>query len=636
LAAIFALAAAARAEVTLDVQPNRTQIYLGETLLLNVTVNGSDDERSVPDLSALRADVQLLGTQSQSQRMIQIVNGHMTRNDTQSRLFAFQVKPWTSGVFATGPVTLTHERRRIDGRGPNVQVTGQEPQDFVVARILASREAVLVDEPFTVTLSVAVAGLPPPNARVEPVYPSNPPHLECAYLTQAEIAGLQTPNLQQVLQGLVSNDPRAPVFNINDCHTQGPNLFGNPFGDFDPFRPRPIPFRLTQKTVAIGQRAYSEYTLPLAYTPQQEGDYTFGPVAFKGRIITGADVNGQPLFREISCVGPAVTVRVVPPPETNRPACFIGSVGTNLAAHAELDASVCKVGDPLTLTLDVAGAVSLGNLRPPTLNLQADLTTDFRIYDDNVETTAIPSGKRFRYRVRPIREGTLEFPSIQVAWFDTSSRAYKTVRTQPIPVQARANTQIVSDSTNAASHVTRLTVERTTTTPSAITVVESGARPDRLLPATRTLLLLLAAGPLSWLLAGSGLLLHRHRARLSAAHRRNRALPQALAALQKAGRAPRPDAAAIGHAIRSFLTARLAVAGSALTAGEIKALLQNNGVPATSAAACGALLARLDQALYRPDTTAAETAAVVREAVALLPQIAADLDRPPEKKEDAP
>jgi len=638
-ALVCALAASvARAEVTLDVQPNRTQIYLGETLLLNVTVNGADDEQSVPDLSALRADVQLLGSQGQRQYTTQNMNGHMTRNDTQSRLFAFQVKPWTSGVFATGPVTLTHERRRIDGRGPNVQVTGQEPQDFVVAQIMASREAVLVDEPFTITLSVAVAGLPPPNARVEPLNPSSPPHLECAYLTQADIPGLQAPDLQHVLQSLISNDPRTPAFNINDCRTQGPNLdpFSNPFAGFDPFRPRPIPFRLAQKNITINKRAYCEYTLPLTYTPRQEGDYTFGPVAFKGTIITGADVNGQPLLRDISYVGSAVTVRVVPPPETNRPACFIGSVGTNLAAHAEMDASVCKVGDPLTLTLDVAGAVSLGNMRPPMLNLQTDLTADFRIYDDNVETTTIPSGKRFRYRVRPVREGTLEFPSIQVAWFDTSNRVYKTVRTQPIPVQARANTQIVSDSTNAASHVTRLTVERTTTTPSAITVTEAGARPERLLPSPRALLLLLAAGPLGWLLVGSGLLLYKHRARLSAAHRRNRALPQALAALQKAGRVPRSDAAVIGHAIRSFLTARLAVAGSALTAGEVEALLQANGVPAASAAACGALLARLDQALYRPDTTEAETAVVVREAIALLPQIAADLDRPPEKQEDAP
>ena len=623
-----------RGEITLDVQPNRTQIYLGETLLLNVTVNGADDSQATPDLSSLPAEVKLLGSQSQSQHMIQIINGHMTRNDSQSRLFAFQVKPRSAGMCATGPITLTLNNRRYEGHGPAIEVVGQEQQDMVFAGVTASREAVLVDEPFTITLSVAIAGLPPPNAQFEPIHPASPPRLECPFLSQADIPGLQAPNLQQLLQGLVANDPRVPAFQINDYQAQSANLFSDPFGDLDPFHPRPIRFQLTRKMITRQQRVYHEYTLPLTYTPRQEGDYTFGPVAFKGMIVTGADATGHALTRNISCVGPAVTVRVVPPPETNRPDCFIGSVGSNLSAHAELDASVCKVGDPLTLTLDITGAVSTGNMRPPVLNLQPELTADFRIYDDNVESSAIPGGKRFRYRVIPLHEGTREFPPIQVAWFDTASRAYRMARTQPIPVQARANTQISSDSTNAATHVTRLAVERTTTTPSAITVVESGARAAPLLPPPRPLLTGLAAGPLSLLLLCAGQWFVRHRDRLSAKHQRHRALSQALDALHRAGREPQPDAAAIGQAIRSFLAARLSVAGSALTSSEAALLLQARGVPAALSSACGALLARLDQALYRPDTAAGETAEVVRAAIALLPQITAMLDHPPKTPEE--
>lgn len=637
VAAVCLLAVAcAGAEITLDVQPNRTQIYLGESLLLHVIVNGADDGLPTPDLSALAAEVQLLDSRSLSERRFSWVNGRTTRSETKARRFAFQVKPRAAGFFATGPVRLTFASKAYAGRGPEVQVTGQETQDVVVAVIRASRESVLVDEPFTITLSVAIAALPRPNENIEPILPSLPPRLECAFLSQAEIPGLQTPDLQQALQGLVANDPRVPAFQINDYQMRAPSFFVDSFGDMDPFRPRPIRFRLPLTAVTRNRRACHEYTLSLSYTPKQEGDYTFGPVAFKGAVITGADVRGQAATRQISCVGPAFTVRVVPPPETNRPDWFIGSVGTNLNAHAELDTAICKVGDPLTLTLDVTGSLSLGNMRPPLLNLQPELTADFRIYDDNVETSTIPSGKRFRYRLRPMREGTLEFPPIQVAWFDTVSRVYRTVRTQPIPVQARANTQIISDSTNASTHLMRVEVERTTTKPSAITVTPTGARMQRLLPSGQDMLLLLAAGPLGLLLVWSGLLLYQHRARLSAAHRRNRALPQALAALRTASRSSCPDAAIVGQAIRSFLTARLSVAGGALTAGDVVPLLQARGVPETMAVACGDLLARLDQALYRPGTTDADPAGVLREALTLLPQIAAALDRPPSRKEDAP
>jgi hypothetical protein len=633
LASACLAAVAAQGAVSLDVQASRAQVYLGESFLLNVVVNGADAGVSTPDLSALSADVQLLDSRSQSSRSISFVNGQLTRADSLARLFAFQVKPRTSGVFATGPVRLNVAGQKLEGRGPDVLVVGQEVQEFVDARITASREAVLVDEPFTITLTVAIASLPPPHEGVEPLVPNEPPRLECAYLTQAEIPGLKTPNVLEVLQGLSTGDARAPSFYINNLAARQPVFPFNPFADADPTQPRPIRFRITPQAAVRNGRAYQEYTIVLTYEPKQEGDYTFGPLTFKGPVIVGADRRNQAMVKHVSCVGPAVTVRVVPPPEAGRPESFIGSVGSNAAVHASFDASVCKVGDPLALTLDLTGALSLANMRPPLLNLQPGLANDFRIYDDNVETTALPSGKRFRYRVRPVREGTLEFPPIHVSWFDTSVRQYRTLATEPIPVQARPNTQLIAESgTNQPSPAsTRLAIERADALPAAITVVEAGRGTTPLLPARRLLFGLFAAGPLLFLLAWGGRLLHRNRERLSIACRRGRALSQALAALRAA-----PDAAAAARAIRMFLAARLDVAGAALTPAEAADLLCARGVSAEPAAACGALLARLDQALYRPDAAGSDGVEAVREAQSLLPRIVAELDRPSVRKEDEP
>ena len=213
---------------------------------------------------------------------------------------------------------------------------------------------------------------------------------------------------------------------------------------------------------------------------------------------------------------------------------------------------------------------------------------------------------------------------------------YRTARTQPIPVQAHANTQIISDSTNTASRLTRLAVERTTTTPSAITVLAAGARGERLLPDPRTLLVLLAAGPCGLLLLAAAQLGFRNRNRLFAAHRRHRALPEVLAALHRASRTSAPDAAAIAQAIRSFVASRLNVSGAVLTASDIDALLQTHGVSAATAAACGALLARLEQALYQPGSAPEATAAAIPVALALLPRLADELDHPPRQAEDEP
>lgn len=622
------LPAAARAAISLDVQLARTQVYFGEAFLLTVVVNGADNGLPTPDLSALKADTRLLGSRSNSSRTFAFINGTVTRKVTEARLFAFEVKPREAGTFQTGPIALTFNGQTYTTQGANVGVTGIQEQEVVQARIGASSQSVMVDEPFTVTLTVDILALPPPHADFEPLFPGNPPHIECDCLGQAQIAGLQTPNLQDVLGGLIQQDPRGPAFTINNYRQNPSPFFGN----------RALPFRLPRKPVVIRGKPYHEYSLTLPYTPQQEGDYTFGPLTFKGPVIIGAEPNGNAIPREVFCVGPAVTVRVVPPPETNRPDWFIGSVGSNLHVHAELDAAVCKVGDPLTLMLDITGAISLGNLRPPVLNLQPELTADFRIYDDNVEGSPLPSGKRLRYRVRPIREGTLEFPPIRVAWFDTASHTYQTVRTEPIPVQARPNTQIVSDpgETNRASQTTRLRMAAAETLPAAITVSPSGTQTASFLPEPALLALLGLSGPAIVCLYWAVALLIRNRKRIADARRRSRALPRALRLLRAAARSPAADAGPAARALRAYLSERLAVAGAALTGPEAEALLQIRGVPQPVAAACGDLLDRLDRMQYQPDASQADLSSLTREALDLLPKVESALHRPPTWTEETP
>jgi len=630
------------ADINLDVGSSRSQVYLGETFVLNVQVNGADDGLPAPDLSALQADVRSLGSQSTSRYSISIINGHVSRENVESRVFEFEIHPRTAGTLALGPITLDVHGHRYSAQGPSVKVVGIEQQNAVIASVQASSQTILVDEPFTITLSVAIAELPEPYARYEPLLPSDPLHMDCPYLSQAEIPGLKTPDLQKTLQALVQQDSREPGLTINEYTAQQtPDFFANPFSfapGQDPFRPRPIKFKLPRNHVILNRRAYQEYTLALTYTPSQEGNYTFGPITLKGSIIDGVDAAGHAMSRPIFAVGPAVTVRVTPPPETNRPDCFIGSVGRGLTAHAELDTALCKVGDPLTLNLNVTGAISLNNMRPPLLNLQPALTADFRIYDDNVETVSIPGGKRFRFRIRPMREGTLELPPIRVAYFDTTSHSYKIALTDPVPLQVRPNTQIVSDSsdnsTNRSAHTDHLTIQSASSIPAAITVAATGARNHPLLPPIQQLLLLGGSGPVLLFLTWTGFKLWHNRFVLAMAHRRSRALAHAEALLQKAERQEHPNAPDVARAIRSFLEERLNVAGTALTPDEAARLLHTRGVPEALTRSCRDLLAQLDHVMYHPDAGSSEMSGVIHAAMELLPRINQALNHPPKSKED--
>ncbi|HRR32903.1 MAG TPA: BatD family protein [Kiritimatiellia bacterium] len=634
LSAFLFLAFPALADVSLKVSPSRQSIYLGESFNLTIEVGGADRGLDVPDLSGLPpAEIQFLGQHSNSRSSISIINGRMTREVYEGRVFAYQIKPNAEGVYRAGPVRVVVAGQSYTDPGPSVQVKGIERQDCVIASLSASSTSVLVEEPFTITLSVAVAELPDPYAESnEPLHPNLLPQLTADFLEiRQDTPGLKGPDLNQILNNLIDQSGRQPGFAINDYKTRDMSSgFGRLFGDDDPFRPRPIRFRLPPSRVTLNGKKYRAYTLTLDYTPTKEGEFTFGPLTFKGTVISDVTADRQAVTRDIYTIGPAVTVRVVPPPDEGRPETFIGSVGKEMQATAAFDTTVCKVGDPLTLTLEVTGAISISNLRTPLLNLQPELTRDFRIYDDNVSADTLPNGKRFKYRVRPTREGTLEFPPIRLSYYDTAARAYRTVTTAPIPIQARPTTQIATlEPTDSAEALTGMLASRTRPQPAGITLDVGGARPVSLLPHRRWVWPLLVAGPLLALLTALAAPFAALVARLRVSRRHAGALRRSLRALRRAD-----EPARTAQAVRNYLAERCDVAGDALTPSDVAELLCRRGVPDATAQTWRRLLARLDEALYRPDTATpvSETVGHIR---SLLPELDAALAEKRSVKDEA-
>ena len=111
------------------------------------------------------------------------------------------------------------------------------------------------------------------------------------------------------------------------------------------------------------------------------------------------------------------------------------SDGRDLHATAVLSTHRCVLGDPVDLTLTVAGEIETRNLTPPALSNHEALTQLFKVYAEPPEPAAEDGKRQFRYTLRPLRTGTLEVPSIAVAFYDTARRAYREVRTDPMPLR---------------------------------------------------------------------------------------------------------------------------------------------------------------------------------------------------------
>ncbi len=595
-------AAAVRAEVALEATANRQRIYIGESFILQVKISGADQPVE-PDVSGIAdAAVRLLDSREYSNFSFTIINGRMVREGFSGRVVSYEVTPRRAGVFRAGPVALEADGRRLEAAGPEVTVTDITPQDEVQLAVEASRETVLADEPFTVRLRLRIRALTGRFAEVDPLFPDNPPRLQAPFLDNNPIAGLRGPSMQDVLRRLLARHDNQPGVNINEY-----TLADDPFsfrGFFEAFgQPRRARFVLPRRMVEVDGQPYFEYQLELQYTPEEEGDYVFGPATFKGSIPVSVDDAGNASGRDIFAVGRAVTVRVVPPPEAGRPASFTGTLGTNLQAAASLDCLTCNAGDPVRLTLTVTGHLRFDRMLPPRLETQTNLLENFSVYDQTVQTFAdSPTQRRFVYTIRPRRAGMLEVPPLELAYYDTAARAYAVRRTAPVPLDVRPGAEVTAEqiiSATTAVNGIQPEVPDTELTPAPPWLTASGAGSVNLFGRPRLWIVVLA-GPAGYILVLAVQQYFAWRRRTASVRRRRRVLTAArrrLRRLQRSGAAA-GEPGAICDMIRAVLAARFEVNTAALTPKELGEMLPRIKLPAPDVKMLASIYQRHFDAAY--------------------------------------
>ncbi len=591
-------AAARGAEVSMSVSAGRDSLYLGESLVLTVRVNGVDDASGAPVLDAVRdCDVRLLGSHSESQTSISVVNGRMTRQSFQGRIFSYEVTPRQAGILTIGPIVLQAGGRTLRQPGPRVTVAGVEAQDWVVIGVEAERQSVLIEEPFDVRLTLRLRGLDGAYQDSEPLDPREPPQLNIPYLGR-ELPGLEGPDVRQVLQGLLADAHNAPGFLINDFSVQR-----DPFDNFfnmninSPFQRNPAIFRLARRRDERDGRRDWVYTLALRYVAREEGEHTFGPVLFKGKVVTNADAQGRAQTHPVFAVGAAATVRVVPPPEAGRPSNYVGVLGKGLTVEASVDSQTCRLGDPLQLSVRIAGDVNIAKLRPPAFWELEALRASFRLYEDTLQTQRDDGAVTYRMTMRPIVAGTIEVPPIPAAYYDTTARAYRTVTSKPLPLRVDEAPEFRMDDVIEIAGETSDQARRGDRTPSGIMLAPHGARGESL-AGGRAVLATALAGPVFLALTVLGLGAVRLRARWRGRGARGGALRRALRALGSGDGGEGGRAAGLSRAMRRYLAERLGVQRPGLTAHDCRRLLLERGAGEEQAAAFGGLLDRLDAAAF--------------------------------------
>lgn len=424
-------------DLRIEASVTYSEIFLGETVHLMLNVHGYQPSFGQPDLSALPADTQLIGQQDRSQQSIQIVNGVRKVQNFSGRIFTYRIRPDKPGTFRFSPIILRGPNDKpIPVNEPTILVRPIPEQDIVKIQIHAPTNHIIPDESFDVSLWIDIRKPPQPYQAYSPIPNGTHPQLQIPYLNQETDQALESEDISQLLRSMLVREGEA--FRING-HMLERDPFGGMFG-----RDQAALFQLP-RTSSQENPDYYRYALTVNYLADREGNFTFGPVRFRGKVITNVTTAGKAELDSLYAISPSVTVKVQNPPAKGRPATYLGASGNHLKIETSLDTQNCLIGDPVTMTVEITGdgpTHRIRNLRPATLQ---PLENDFRVQLEPIDAETISNGKRYSYLIRPRKAGTLEIPALAVSFFNLASRTYNTVKSDPLPIRVNPTTELESE-----------------------------------------------------------------------------------------------------------------------------------------------------------------------------------------------
>ena len=473
---------------------------------------------------------------------------------------------------------------RIAAAVEGVSFEGLSPIDAAAPslEIVSTSTNLTVTEQMQVSLVLRLPPVPGEYADAQPPFLNQrAPHFNCPFLEPNWKSGVLDRGDVRAPLSPAQMPQRGrrpgPAFTLNKYVSDSIfSALDDPFSmfeDMDPFArmgPKPQLFPFTVAREADKGWRFTAAVAPWRMT--SAGTVRLDPVTVKVPLITGVRRGRDrfnravdvPVLSNVVLRTKPLVITVSEPPPEGRPDSWCGAVASNLTVTASLDAKVCTAGDPLTLTMEIAGAANAASVHPPDFSFVATGSV-FRIDAASAKTETIGTTRRFTWRVRPLKAGTVEFPSLPVSYYDVDSRKYVTRNTDSIPIQVKAGAQAalgVMDEKGGDADEFPM--------PDGIDLDPHGADSAPLLPHAWLVLLLFIAPPFLFLAIRLAPPVRRYLASRNEAYRKSHAFGVCRRALKSRNGAKRAEA------IRRFFTVRYGVNGAAVTASDAQRLMQDD------------------------------------------------------------
>lgn len=328
-------------------------------------------------------------------------------------------------------------------------------------------------------------------------------------------------------------------------------------------------------TRRVGDRTYEVHVFQRALFPLTAGRYTIPPAQLAYSLPLSLSFfsreEGHTLLAE------SVAVVAVPPPVTGRPADYAGAVG-DLHIDAHLDSAQARVGNPMMLTVRVAGRGDMKLLPRPALAVPwaSSVAAQERVRLDSA-TDEVQGEKAFDWLVTPRDSGIVALPPVRYPYFNPYTDRYAIAVTPPETLRVAPGALIPADTMRAAQPP-----------PLPVRTVYRGALPPPFYSGPLFLALLVAAPVPALAVAGWR------------RPRRRRAPPSAAARLRVLAKRRQPaDPLLVRRLFVRALADRFHLPVTALTdPGGLARALRREGVTTESCEDAEAVLSTLDRAAF--------------------------------------
>jgi hypothetical protein len=203
------------------------------------------------------------------------------------------------------------------------------------------------------------------------------------------------------------------------------------------FRPS---MRTTREQFTVGGKQHEGLVMPVRITPILEGEAELGCQVIVH--VQKFDLPGQrSLARSQSTIdAKPARIRVLALPRTGRLPGFTGAIGKFTVAQPKLSTAEVEVGEPVTMTIAMAGEGNLEGVAAP----EMESSGGWQIYKPTSEFQPDPEdhstargAKTFTYTLIPGRAGLKATPAMPFSYFDPERRAFVDITVPPLPIKVK-------------------------------------------------------------------------------------------------------------------------------------------------------------------------------------------------------